>query len=105
MKRIALWMWIVSVFSAGALASVPALASEADIPLPDLSLVTFPMFGGTIAGGSLTFYGLMKAPGMEKAGMPLAPEAGLLVAFRSDIMHEVNPVTRGERYTLVSWFA
>lgn len=60
---------------------------------------------GTFAGGSLTFYGLMKAPGMEKAGMPLAPEAGLLVAFRSDIMHEVNPVTRGERYTLVSWFA
>jgi len=60
---------------------------------------------GTFAGGELTFYGLMSAPGMENAGMPLEPETGLLVAFRSDVMHEVNAVTRGERYTLVSWFA
>jgi predicted 2-oxoglutarate/Fe(II)-dependent dioxygenase YbiX len=59
---------------------------------------------GTFAGGALTFYGLMTAPGMENAGIPLEPEDGLLVAFRSGIMHEVNPVTRGERYTLVSWF-
>lgn len=58
----------------------------------------------TFEGGALTFYGLMKAPGMEHAGIPLEPEAGLLVAFRSDVMHEVSPVTRGERYTLVSWF-
>lgn len=58
----------------------------------------------TFEGGALTFYGLMKAPGMEHAGIPLEPEAGLLVAFRSDVLHEVSPVTRGERYTLVSWF-
>lgn len=58
----------------------------------------------TFEGGALTFYGLMKAPGMEHIGIPLEPEAGLLVAFRSDVMHEVSPVTRGERYTLVSWF-
>jgi predicted 2-oxoglutarate/Fe(II)-dependent dioxygenase YbiX len=58
----------------------------------------------TFEGGALAFYGLMKAPGMEHAGIPLEPEAGLLVAFRSDVMHEVSPVTRGERYTLVSWF-
>lgn len=59
---------------------------------------------GTFEGGALTFYGLMKAPGMEHVGIPLEPEAGLLVAFRSDVLHEVSPVTRGERYTLVSWF-
>jgi SM-20-related protein len=31
-------------------------------------------------------------------------EPGLLVAFRSDTVHEVLPVTHGERFTVVSWF-
>lgn len=62
-------------------------------------------------GGSLTFYGLMDYPGREnsdqngkKIGFPLVGEAGLLIAFRSELVHEVTPVTRGERYTIVSWF-
>jgi predicted 2-oxoglutarate/Fe(II)-dependent dioxygenase YbiX len=28
---------------------------------------------------------------------------GWLVAFRSDVRHEVRPVKRGERYSAVSW--
>jgi SM-20-related protein len=53
------------------------------------------------AGGQLTFYGLMG----DRLGLPLAGRPGLLVAFRSDLVHAVTPVTRGERYTVVSWFS
>jgi predicted 2-oxoglutarate/Fe(II)-dependent dioxygenase YbiX len=57
------------------------------------------------SGGSLTFYGLMDdGAGGESVGLPLAGELGLLVAFPSDLLHSVSPVTAGERYTLVTWF-
>jgi predicted 2-oxoglutarate/Fe(II)-dependent dioxygenase YbiX len=51
-------------------------------------------------GGRLTFYGLMG----EGLGLPLAGRPGLLVAFRSELVHAVTPVTHGERCTVVSWF-
>jgi SM-20-related protein len=54
-------------------------------------------------GGALTFYGLVDNPAWEKYGFSLTGEAGLLIAFRSDIMHEITPITWGERYTVVSW--
>jgi len=53
------------------------------------------------AGGRLTFFGLMG----EGLGLPLAGRPGLLVAFRSDLVHAVTQVTRGRRYTVVSWFS
>jgi len=34
----------------------------------------------------------------------LAGQAGCFVAFASDTTHEVTPVIRGERYTIVSWY-
>jgi predicted 2-oxoglutarate/Fe(II)-dependent dioxygenase YbiX len=52
-------------------------------------------------GGALAFYGLMSD---SQYGFPLAGEAGMLVAFRSRISHEVQRVTVGERYSIVSWF-
>ncbi|HJQ30715.1 MAG TPA: 2OG-Fe(II) oxygenase [Pyrinomonadaceae bacterium] len=56
----------------------------------------------TFGGGSLLIY----RAGAE--GEPLVfnvgGEPGLLVAFRADTVHEVTPVTRGERFTVVSWF-
>jgi predicted 2-oxoglutarate/Fe(II)-dependent dioxygenase YbiX len=55
-------------------------------------------------GGELIFYGLMKERPWEKVGFPLTGEAGLAVAFRSNVFHEVAAVTEGERYTIVSWF-
>jgi predicted 2-oxoglutarate/Fe(II)-dependent dioxygenase YbiX len=55
-------------------------------------------------GGSLTFYGLIQDPRAAKYCFPLTGEIGLLVAFRSDIIHEVKPITWGERYTIVTWF-
>jgi predicted 2-oxoglutarate/Fe(II)-dependent dioxygenase YbiX len=51
-------------------------------------------------GGNLTFYGLMG----ESVGLPLTGNPGLLVAFRSELVHSVTPVTRGERCTVVTWF-
>lgn len=59
---------------------------------------------GTFSGGSLVFYGLLKDERAAQVGFPLVAEPGLLVAFKSDLPHEVTPVTRGERYTVVSWF-
>lgn len=56
---------------------------------------------GTYCGGALTFYGLMNDP---RYGFPLTSEPGMLVAFRSHISHEVQRVTAGERYSIVSWF-
>jgi SM-20-related protein len=59
---------------------------------------------GTYSGGALTFYGLVDAPAVKNRGMRLTGEASLLVGFRSDLLHEVAPVTRGERLTIVTWF-
>jgi predicted 2-oxoglutarate/Fe(II)-dependent dioxygenase YbiX len=58
----------------------------------------------SFGGGLLTFYGLMQRSGWENYGFSLTPEPGLLIAFRSHLLHEVKPVTRGERFTIVSWF-
>jgi SM-20-related protein len=55
-------------------------------------------------GGALTFYGLIDDPRWKTYGFPLVGERGLLIAFRSDILHEVAVVTQGERYSIVSWF-
>lgn len=51
-------------------------------------------------GGSLVF-----SDWRSGAECRLACEAGTLVAFRSELTHEVIPVTDGERYSIVSWYA
>jgi len=60
-----------------------------------ISIVVF--LNDSFTGGSLTFYD-------QTTTFPLMGETGLLVAFKSDIFHEVLPVTSGERFTFVSWF-
>jgi SM-20-related protein len=66
-----------------------------------LSVVLFVNDG--YGGGQLEFYGLVEGqPGM---GIPLDARPGLLVAFPSGTRHGVTRVTRGERYTVVAWFA
>jgi len=55
-------------------------------------------------GGSLKFYGLLNGLKWENCGFPMEAEPGLLVGFPSDILHEVEPVTFGQRFTIVSWF-
>jgi SM-20-related protein len=58
----------------------------------------------TYSGGALTFYDLLPDPRLKTRGFPLQGEEGLLIAFSSRAMHEVQPVTRGIRYSIVTWF-
>jgi SM-20-related protein len=60
-----------------------------------ISIVVF--LNDSFTGGSLNFYD-------QTTTFALMGETGLLVAFKSDIFHEVLPVTSGERFTFVSWF-
>lgn len=48
-------------------------------------------------GGGLKFTG-------DDVAITITPTAGQLIAFRSDALHEVEPVTKGLRFTIVSWF-
>ena len=59
---------------------------------------------GAFGGGSLVLYDLLGGGDLARKGLPLAPERGLAVAFRSDLRHEVLPVTFGERLSMVAWF-
>jgi SM-20-related protein len=59
---------------------------------------------GEFTGGSLAFYGLLKDPRCQQIGIPVKAQAGLLVAFRSTVFHQVTPVMKGERFSIVSWF-
>jgi SM-20-related protein len=69
------------------------LNSEADEPEP-----------GSYCGGALTLYGLIDDPKWSSFGLPLVGEEGMLAAFPPNLLHEVKPVTHGERYTITSWF-
>lgn len=55
-------------------------------------------------GGSLNLYGLINQPGWDDKGVSLHGKEGMLIAFQSNILHEVVPVTYGERFTVVCWF-
>jgi predicted 2-oxoglutarate/Fe(II)-dependent dioxygenase YbiX len=59
----------------------------------------------SFCGGSLVLYGLVGEPDWQDYGFPLTGEAGLLVAFPSSVIHEVEAVTAGERYTIATWFS
>lgn len=53
------------------------------------------------SGGCMVFYGRR---GDGTFAIPLESEQGMLVAFRSDWIHEIRPVTSGRRYSIVTWF-
>jgi predicted 2-oxoglutarate/Fe(II)-dependent dioxygenase YbiX len=55
-------------------------------------------------GGALTLYGLIDDLAWRGYGFPLVGEQGLLIAFRSYVLHEVTVVTGDERYSIVTWF-
>jgi SM-20-related protein len=57
---------------------------------------------GSYSGGSLKFSDYRAQPDYREFYLPA--EAGTLVAFRSELTHEVTPVTRGQRYSIVSWY-
>ena len=80
--------------------------------LPDQRQVSTTIFlssGGNIAeeddfyGGELAiFYGDPKSS--SQRSVEIRGLRGALVAFRSRVPHEVRPVKRGERITVVGWF-
>jgi predicted 2-oxoglutarate/Fe(II)-dependent dioxygenase YbiX len=55
-------------------------------------------------GGTLVFHGQRGDQPRTGFGIPLESEEGMFVAFRSDWIHEVKPVTSGRRYSIVTWF-
>ena len=54
------------------------------------------------SGGSLVFTDHHAPDGRDK--FHFTAEPGTLVAFRSETTHEVTPVTRGERFSVASWY-
>lgn len=60
-----------------------------------ISIVVF--LNSHFSGGALKFSD-------STTTFDLPVEAGLLVAFRADIFHEVCPVKSGERFTMITWF-
>ncbi len=52
---------------------------------------------GDFAGGALQLY-------VDAEPVDVEPRRGLLVAFRSDVLHQVLPVADGVRDTIVDWF-
>ncbi len=58
----------------------------------------------SFSGGALILYGLIDSPEWKNYGFPLEAEPGLLIAFPAEVFHEVEAVTRGQRFSVVSWF-
>jgi len=59
---------------------------------------------GEYKGGELGFFGLLNDPRCQNIAIPVQGKAGMLVAFRSEVLHQVFPVIEGERFTIVTWF-
>ena len=57
---------------------------------------------GDYGGGDLNLVGLFEKH--PSKGFPVPNTQGSMVAFRSDVIHEVTPVLWGNRGTLVMWF-
>jgi SM-20-related protein len=58
---------------------------------------------GTFSGGALLFCREATAT-VEPLTFPLWGETGLLVGFAAETLHEVTPVTGGERFTIINFF-
>jgi len=59
---------------------------------------------GAYCGGNLTFHGLMKESAFGNFGLPIVGECGLLVTFQPSVLHEVTPITYGNRYSIATWY-
>jgi SM-20-related protein len=77
----------------------------------EISIIVFlnpstqdPALEGGYGGGDLTFYGLLQGERWNECGFSFEASPGLLVAFRPDLLHEVRPVTFGQRLTVAAWF-
>ena len=62
-----------------------------------VSLILFLSPRDDYGGGELLFH-------VGNDRQAAAAEHGSLIAFRAETTHEVTPLTRGERFTVVSWY-
>jgi len=67
------------------------LSASAEAPAPE-----------SYGGGALVLHGPWSGPELR---VPLTPAPGTLFCFRAETTHEVLPVTHGERFTVVTWYA
>ncbi|HEV2799637.1 MAG TPA: 2OG-Fe(II) oxygenase [Pyrinomonadaceae bacterium] len=56
-------------------------------------------------GGSLVVYTPDYGLDSQDPGDRIAGKAGTLVAFRSNVFHEIQPLTSGERFSIITWFS
>lgn len=56
-------------------------------------------------GGALRFHDLDTGVDGPGTSLDMEPQAGTLVAFRSEILHEVLPVSWGSRCSVVTWLS
>ncbi len=72
-----------------------------------LSVVIFLSTGGAesngFTGGSLVIFGV-QGQDRRQLACSFPGKEGQLIAFPSDLKHEVEPVRSGERYSIVSWY-
>ena len=59
---------------------------------------------GGYTGGGLVLYGLLPGPTKQALGHRVKGRTGMLVAFRSTLLHEVEPVAGGTRYSVSTVF-
>ena len=69
--------------------------------LRKVSLVAMLSESDTYEGGAFVIF--PDSLELHGRGFGLSLPAGSLIAFRSDLPHEVTPVTAGERHSVVSW--
>lgn len=55
-------------------------------------------------GGSLVIY-TPDDVDSDDPGVRILGKAGSLVAFRSNVFHEIQPITAGERFSIITWFS
>ncbi|MGV3524835.1 MAG: prolyl hydroxylase family protein [Candidatus Sericytochromatia bacterium] len=74
------------------------------IPRRLISFVIFINAPGpeTYSGGALMLYKPQRRGG--QVGLALQAEPGMLITFDPHLLHEVKPVTAGERLTVAGWF-
>ena len=53
-------------------------------------------------GGEFILYGLN--PKFPNSGFPILAKKGRLLLFPSHLIHEVKPITKGDRYCVVAWY-
>ncbi|MGH9409297.1 MAG: 2OG-Fe(II) oxygenase [Vicinamibacterales bacterium] len=78
-----------------------------DIRRRSISAIVFlnaPSADSGYEGGELRFHRLLDGDPWEACPLTFDAEPGMLVAFRSETLHEVRPVILGRRFTVVTWF-